>query len=250
MKQQYKKSQSEIITIVSIILLVLAAFVIVWQVVEDAIEENPQFTIYKEECKNISVIIGKECNLQECNGSVYIEDVDVVYSCYDDRYKINFPCDSDVCYYEGIKIKPFEKLEIEVCKNIEKINEVCNKVEVDKIEYTNEILANDYECQRNCWNKYSEQWNKEEWNKCDEKCYWSILREETISKKEITKEWLDEKCKCDFKCDPGERLVKDKKNEFYCLREESFDNGDFNREWYRIDCKRYKCFEDYFVEVI
>jgi|GEM_PF-4183107 len=101
-----KKSQSEIITIVLIILLVLAGIIIVWQIIQNV---KSEFTITKNECRN---------------------ETQCLYTNLD--YNMSFT--ANACIHNPLILNKvvYDMGEI-------KIIEVCSKVEVDVSD-----LKNDY----------------------------------------------------------------------------------------------------------
>jgi len=157
-----KKSQMSLVNVVLIILLMLAAIVIVWQIVRSELE--PQLTISKDEC------VSETGYYYVCSDRTIIISIDetldgVIYknmSCYRKEWKIKEICsqvevDEDFCwtldeehkliFLDGNEIcKDKEKLKLSLIllsKNCEKL-EFCNKKDIGECY---DIINNSYyEC--------------------------------------------------------------------------------------------------------
>lgn len=133
--------------------------------------------------------------------------------------------------------------------------EVCNKVEVDEIEYDkNDYFNNVPERYKtfSCPDHYSCKCNYGEMSEpCSHFCKNNLCYlYTTISKKDLTKEFLQNNCECINTCTHNyetEGSIFRYHTTNKCFGEEfSVPAEYYEHGWY---CQEYKCFENYFVEV-
>lgn len=217
------------------------------------------FTIYKEECKNETLIDTsikycsekhETCNWTEYNGCVpnggFIGCVEPTK--IEDCIKEN----STRCVYlpcQEIK-KEIKEISYGVCHFKEKITTFCNKVEVDEIEYDfydNKIAPERYKtfscpegyfCKCNMIDELSQGYC---YTLCkNDLCNLAFIK---ISKKDITKEWLDEKCECieSDNCSLAKDYEECIAKNYSCCITGNYKLGGGK-------CSKYKC-GDYEVEV-
>jgi len=221
-----KKAQSEIITTILLILIVLSAVLVTWMVVKNLIEIEPKITIEKESCKNekgFDTSIGKEWyNLWSEYKSIYMFCLEAPKnqpSINETEFYHSY-CDNLTLLKKSLEKKWGEYVSSEVNE------EVCTKEPAEKIESC-KYYFNSYVREKNGWGE--EEIDESQFysqlgfngvgegiaifssNKIDKEDYiwfnytgtedgggWGYVRREcaNISKEEIDREWLNENCIC------------------------------------------------------
>lgn len=186
-------------------------------------ETEFKFNITKEECKN-------ETTLDSLSKAGCI-----INSSWDnDQFNITIVCPQ--CYDENCNLNFEEK----VCEliEVEKIPMNCNPKDFNQKDYPKECL--DYRsCLNNCirWGSIYFPIYKDDPEKYECDCKFP-----TISKQDLTIEWLDKNCECvecGLKC----------KEYIYQKEEHEYDCGfDEEKGWCK-GCKKYKCGDSYYVKI-
>jgi len=211
-KKEQEHDPSRIITTVLIILLVLAVIVIVWQVVLSIGE--PEFKFTKDVCKNRTTT---RCEMSQ-------EEYEDEFCVYCDE---KFGSREDLLGCADERNNCQEAFFDLYCKDIISDIEICEQVEVEEIEVELNCDTQDYNredypekcsayglyraqaCLYDCYWKngsytktFKDDPERYDFDGCSENCEENYVPKQKISKQEITKEWLDDICKCEEICSP------------------------------------------------
>lgn len=246
--------------------IILAAIVLICILAHFGVFNN-QYTIYKNECTNVTnnikytlndfhvidcpkqfletvcydnnnnVIIDLKCLKTNIKCLSPYDNSNYLILETDDNYGANFV----ILARDTLKILPefygysiYGDYNLDFPTKENKIEEVCNKVEVNE----KESLCYDY--------------NVGEVRLCKSWEYESISNLEKIK---LSKEWLDENCECQKYYNywaNADTLISSKEeyenlSNFYCNECDNCIHG--CKELKSIKCQKYKCFENYFIEV-
>ena len=235
MKRKKEKSGFNVGKFVTIVLLigilVLGIFLV------RKITSEPEFIIYKNECRNETTITGTklirtEPKFIDCNKTITTDGIfkrcwneDSEWECDEDYCRFIYDSYSDDYYLDTtfveIRVENYrEDISEDIFENFTHYEEVCEQVEVDEIEIYSRIIyynaSNTHIPIEMFANKsYTLITNNEE--------YWFYENYEKISKQDLSIEWLDDNCECENYCDnPDFKEFNCKDNPCYLWKYEDY----------------------------
>ena len=216
---EYKKGMSEITTTVILVILVLVAIGIVWGVISSLVNQSqPEFKITVEEC------VSYQTQKVSWNINNYYASKVLGLNEYNLHSLLNgeedIICDEHIC---TITASYFY--------------ETCEQIEVGEIEY-----APYSDCTTN-ENYFSKEEINHTWISSKNETHYCIIEYNKKLKEDLTIEWLEENCGClDFQGNPTKS--------YNSCKTHSADNEALKREGKCCAELKYKCDEDFIIEVI